>query len=654
MTDALAVYDLFIRLDQRFQTDDFQAVFDELTPIFYAMETGRDQLATYENIVNIFGELFVDNFKAISGSQLGVREDLYKAINEIRDKISDKSLHVTSLVNHSESEIVSLAKEQNESGLATRYALVNLNSFTITGQSGLYDKFNTNGEFDICSETNRDGDLSSKYIEDRAKFLYYLAHPDATVSSFESDIDFVDTRLGVSLEVDNGMNGVDADRQYLFGNLEGELLSGYSASDHLYGMGGNDTLSGKGGDDYLEGGQGQDTLNGGAGDDTFGIIGEDDAYDTFNGGDGTDTIKGSAGNDVIRVHQFNPSNSIEQIIGGGGVDIVAGTDEVDTIDLSKTTLTDISRIEGGGGADIIKGTAAADVLYGGSEDTPEDAAQDRLEGGKGLDEYHIGAGDVIYDSDNKGIIWFEGKKLSSLVLSQVAENAGCYETSDKSTKAVLDETTGTLTVSAGDNPASFFSIENFTSGNFGITLAAYTPPSDEFDITLTGTIHRDEMGFLAVGSNPAYWHLLFASFPNGTSSSTPFYDHLLPATAPSLQISGGESGDFLFGFVGHDYIEGGGGNDMITGNLGWWNGKPLYESDALAGDTLDGGAGNDIIQSYDGNDRLFGDAGNDVLAGGSHDVVLAGGDGDDALFGDVYFTWSGLVSLGFSCSMIRS
>jgi Ca2+-binding RTX toxin-like protein len=93
---------------------------------------------------------------------------------------------------------------------------------------------------------------------------------------------------------------------------------------------------------------------------------------------------------------------------------------------------------------------------------------------------------------------------------------------------------------------------------------------------------------------------------------------------------------------------------MITGNLGWWNGKPLYESDALAGDTLDGGAGNDIIQSYDGNDRLFGDAGNDVLAGGSHDVVLAGGDGDDALFGDVYFTWSGLVSLGFSCSMIRS
>ncbi|MFH0784980.1 MAG: calcium-binding protein, partial [Pseudomonadota bacterium] len=361
MTDALAVYDLFISLDQRFQTEDFQAVFDELTPIFETMATGRDELATYENIVNIFGELFVDNFQAISGSQLGSREDLYKAIKDIKDGISDKNLNITSLAKRSESEITSLAEAQGDSGLATRYALVNLNPFTITGEPGLYDRFNKNGELDIHSASNEDGDLSEKYIEDRAKFLYYLAHSDATVSNLDPDIDFIDNRLGISLEVDNGMTGLDADSQYLFGNLEGEFLGGGSAVDHLYGMDGDDTLNGGGGADYLEGGKGQDTMDGGDGKDTFFIMGEDTDFDIFTGGADEDTILGGASDDTIRVHDFQGENTVEIIDGGGGTNIIAGTNASDTIDLNGTTLSGIARIEGGTDEDIIKGSKGADV-----------------------------------------------------------------------------------------------------------------------------------------------------------------------------------------------------------------------------------------------------------------------------------------------------
>ena len=76
-------------------------------------------------------------------------------------------------------------------------------SFTLTRQPGLCDRFNDNGAQDIQGGVKEDGDLSNQHIKKRAKFLYYLSHTDPTVSNFNPDIDFVDNRLGISLEVDN-------------------------------------------------------------------------------------------------------------------------------------------------------------------------------------------------------------------------------------------------------------------------------------------------------------------------------------------------------------------------------------------------------------------------------------------------------------------
>ncbi len=660
MTDALAVYDLFIRLDERFQTDDFQAVFNELTPIFNAMATGRDELATYENIVNIFGELFVDNYKAISGWHLGSREDLYQAIKEIRDEISDKNLHVTSLVKLSEPEIASLAKTQGDSGLAARYALVNLNPFTITGESNLYDRFNETGELDIHTATQEDGDLSEQFIEDRAKFLHYLTHSDATVSNFNPDINFVDNRLGISLEVDNGMIGLDADSQYLFGNLEDELLEGGSAIDHLYGMDGDDILIGNGNNDFLEGGKGRDTLNGGSGNDIFGIIGEDIAYDNFIGGSGLDSIQGTAGNDTIRVNLFNDTSSIETIVGGGGTDIIAGTDGNDTIDLSKTKLTGIARVEGGAGSDIIKGTDAADHLYGTALGIPDDGAEDHLEGGAGNDEYHIGQGDMIRDSDGQGTIWFGTAKISGLTLARKGGN-GLYIQNNGGISASYDSASMTLQVFDLSEPVPLsFTVENFSSGNYGIALKEEQPAN--LDRILTGTASHDEMGLLDFGSDSKNWQLTYTAFPNG-SSNTPFYQEGLAGVAPRMQITGGAGSDFLFGFARHDEISGGDGGDIIIGDMGSYNGKPITLTGTPEGDLLDGGSGNDWLQGsgevdqliggqgndllsgFDGKDILIGDKDNDVLAGGSHADVLLGGDGDDILLGEGYFTGTGTLTL---------
>lgn len=116
----------------------------------------------------------------------------------------------------------------------------------------------------------------------------------------------------------------------------------------------------------------------------------------------------------------------------GGVDIIAGTDLADTIDLSATTVTGIARIEGGAGAD----------------------------------EYHVGIGDIIEDPDNQGTIWFDGEQLSILVFKQQSEDGTYYESADNTWRGVINDD-GSLNIFHGEN-AAIFTIKNFATGNFGI------------------------------------------------------------------------------------------------------------------------------------------------------------------------------------------
>ena len=81
-------------------------------------------------------------------------------------------------------------------------------------------------------------------------------------------------------------------------------------------------------------------------------------------------ILGSSGNDVIRVHELLASDSIEVIDGGGGVNRIEGTDQADTIDLSSSTVSNISGVYGGIGNDTLIGTSGQDYLYGGADNLP--------------------------------------------------------------------------------------------------------------------------------------------------------------------------------------------------------------------------------------------------------------------------------------------
>ncbi|MBM9617025.1 hypothetical protein JWJ90_22455 [Desulfobulbus rhabdoformis] len=205
----------------------------------HSMENLNDSIVIYNNALALFPD---EDYNSITDIIMNIKPDPKKierfltSLGEVvrvahSDNLIELSEYIgnsgiTSLTLNSLAESSTSSLESQAGSLAGMYALLNLNPFTITGAN--YSHLNQDGELDSAN-------YSDQYIEDRAKFLYYLSHPDTTVSNFDPDIDFVDNRLGISRTVDNGMMRFQDDSQYLFGNLEGELLKGEDEIDHLYG-----------------------------------------------------------------------------------------------------------------------------------------------------------------------------------------------------------------------------------------------------------------------------------------------------------------------------------------------------------------------------------------------------------------------------------
>jgi len=97
-------------------------------------------------------------------------------------------------------------------------------------------------------------------------------------------------------------------------------------------------------------------------------------------------------------------------------------------------------------------------------------------------------------------------------------------------------------------------------------------------------------------------------------------DRLLEsAVARPIYIDGGAGNDSLTGGDGADTLTGGAGKNTLAGGGG--------------ADRINGSGGRDLIFGGAGDDRLFGNGGNDTLDGGGNVDRIFGGDGDDSLIG---------------------
>jgi type I secretion target ggxgxdxxx repeat domain protein len=120
------------------------------------------------------------------------------------------------------------------------------------------------------------------------------------------------------------------------------------------------------------------------------------------------------------------------------------------------------------GSDTISGGRGNDVLYGGSDDRDDDAA-DTLKGGTGFDTYYVGDEDIIFDSDGKGKVFFDGVELKG---GTYDKDKGAYVSKDGFMEYRLNESGGksTLTVQKGGKSITINEF-NKEDKSLGIKLA---------------------------------------------------------------------------------------------------------------------------------------------------------------------------------------
>ncbi|PHO03711.1 hypothetical protein CSC82_12745 [Rhodobacteraceae bacterium 4F10] len=355
------------------------------------------------------------------------------------------------------------------------------------------------------------------------------------------------------IDIDNLVLGVGDDQAVgndnanRIGGLDGDdLIVGQAGEDTLLGEFGDDTLEGGDGNDSLEGGEGNDLLEGGFGSDILnGGLGED----ILDGGDGTDLLSGGEGDDTLRgsfdADTLHGDAGDDVLHGDNGDDGLFGQDGQDVLlggfgnDILQGGLGD-DRLEGGDGDDSLDGGEGDDTLLGGAGDDEilVTGGNNAIEGGIGADLVTAGAGDDFIEAgfsdfgDAEDTV-FAGGGDDTLI-------GGFF----------IDDLNG----EAGDD--LFLLREN----DFGDNTDGGTG-FDTLDISATTVGVGMEIDL----ANQVYFYT--------SSPENPF------SIINVENVVGSDFADILVGDLQQNHLQGGSGDDQLTGSFG---------------DTLEGGDGNDV------------------------------------------------------------
>ena len=160
-------------------------------------------------------------------------------------------------------------------------------------------------------------------------------------------------------------------------------------------------------------------------------------------------------------------------VGGAGSDSITGTDYDDILygydKYGKGDDGATDTLIGGNGSDKLYGGRGSDTLVGHTGSMIDDNIRDELYGGQGFDTYYVGDKDVIFDSDGKGKVVFEGVELKG---GTYDKDKGVYLSKDGLIEYRLNKSGGKsiLTVQKGDKSITIneFSKED---KSLGIKLA---------------------------------------------------------------------------------------------------------------------------------------------------------------------------------------
>ena len=689
LSDSLALYNLFDKLDPSLTTSQIYALFKAASnQMDNSLEKGL------QGLVKLFQN---------QDLTLSTRDAYYSALINLRDNVlfNQSAGLVTVLLTQflSTSTMVDRAKTD----IAFRYALQELNPFVIAGADGLYSLHNQNGELDLYDKDTGEGTLTEEYLKDRAAMLSWDIYrnegdiPGAITGGGTNQLFFdvaSDTTIQVGLPP---LVGGFLGRNIYFGDERPDTFTSVGGlNDRLYGGGGADEIHGNGGNDYIEGNAGNDWLYGDAGNDTlFGGDGSDD----LRGGDNTDELFGGKANDYLT--------------GGKGNDTLEGGQGDDTYIYADGDGFDIIRDSDGKGQIIYKGvtvtlegaTRITDQIYETADRQTKITLSGDVNSAEGgtllinqaikVENFHDGdlglqiQGHAIQAPQMDGIVVLGDKAAVS-----IRTYPDSYR--DPDTQEVFHYIVHVTEMDAyhniissdalpkSDNPIRY-SDSNYKLRSSGLNGSSandyifggwgndYLNGKDGDDI-LEGGIHSDFL-FGGNGNDQLFVnvqadirdidHQVEVGIPDPVLQPSGVWEMAVGGFGDDLVV-GYSFDDNLSGGPGRDVIVGGAGEDWIIGDSGpttdnGWvtesvNDYLLRFPNSYFGQndffvplkwggngTMDGA--NPILYMYPefdtddtilggaGNDRIAGDMGQDLIDGGSGDDIIAGGSGDDTIYG---------------------
>ncbi|NJD69636.1 MAG: calcium-binding protein, partial [candidate division NC10 bacterium] len=676
LTDSLAVYDLFSRIDPALNTADPAVGVGKITAILKA--ASNTPALSLEAALDSLRVLFKDPGAPLPAPTLATdREQFYQNLYDtgFRNRIATYAgaLSIVPLVDR---DVMTI--EANAFGdLAYRYALKALNPFAVLGEDGIYDQHNPNGELAVYDALTGTGALSSQWVAGRAQFLSWKMginggdllfglDTGAADNVWYEDKALKDNAYVLTSNVGGVLNSAraveaylaksDARRVFFGGDAAGEALEGGGGADYLYGGAGDDRLNGLAQDDYLQGDAGDDLLAGGTGNDT--LIGgkDDDVLDgglgndlyIWNKGDGFDAITDAREADGVKrgtiqflnqtldgaKTQVSPDNPVEfsdglgmtyQFFGpegGEGTLFISKAAEAGNLEVRGFRSGDFG-IDLGPVAPIQKtdkfGTALAD--NGGDPASPiyNDAPNQRLYGLDGDDGFLI---------TQTGTEAYGGPGNDSIYQPFAVDDGG-YKFYGEAGSDWLVTWGGSDQLFGGldDDALSSGNEHDYLEGNEGSDVLAgglgqdVLVGGDGQDFLLGGSSYVASSNWSVMVDLPSYT-VTFYGF-NGEASLAGDGGDMMKGETGADFLWGGEGDDALYGGTEDDYLEGDEGSDLLFGEEG---------NDLLAGDIYDMEGGTTFDQY--GQDYLDGGAGDDYLIGQGKSDILIGGLGNDILVGD--------------------
>ncbi|WP_242675146.1 calcium-binding protein [Phytopseudomonas dryadis] len=649
MTDSLAIYRLLSVIDGAIAVPH----------VSHLLEAAANVAShSLEGVLNAVGDLLG------AGTSVGIndREAFYARLSAIYEELLvDPTALEPELKPAYEggrivetSSLAGSALEDTPEGLAYRYALQALNSFSLLGLD--YDAHNVEGALDLYDSATGQGELTAEWLRDRAELLHWKSELALIDGVTDPQIPLADGDRGLLLEDRSTglvmhIHEVGDVSQIVFGKDDADLIEAPQNSQvghRFYGGAGSDTLKGGAGADYLEGGSGNDQLDGDTGNDTL-LGGAGD--DVLTGGTGNDVLIGGNGGDRYEFHTGDGSDQVIDNDGKGslwldGVQLNGGREthpgsgiwESDdgrityyfspNSDQTKTLFIkhggDLIRVQqyqlGQLGITLSNAVVVAD------------AAEPTLIGDRKPIDIDPTEPGVQYGYDSLGNEWTtEEVETRADRLYGGTENDLIQGLVDND---ILYGRSGNDTLEGGSGRDQLFG-------------------QDDNDLLLGGSGGDVLNGGLGDDRLYADSQVSIESVRQQTQGSGLQGDWLNGGLGEDLLV-GDVGNDVLLGAGGKDTLFGGAGDDVLVGDLDFTPGlvwaveesgsvfRRVFHAvsiDANNGvladsDFLFGGAGNDYLAGWDGDDWLSGDADHDTLVGGSGNDLLFGGDGNDSLTGD--------------------